>query len=93
MNTVFIPLMYLYSSHFHPRPFINHTVLVQLLVQGFLFGPAVILAALLVGHLLGHGRPRLRVVRGKLGVDALLDGLDRELLLALCLLSAAVPPG
>lgn len=50
----------------------------RLFVQLFLSGLAILFAALLRRHVLGHGRAGMGLMRRKLGVDAttVFDGLD-----------------
>ena len=55
----------------------------HLFVQLLLPRLAVVLRALLLGHVFGLGRTGVRVEGRELGVGLLLDGLDAELLLGL----------
>lgn len=63
----------------------------DIMLESFLFVElslsllAILLAALLRGHVLHNGRAGMSLVMSRLGIDALvlLDGLDAELLLAL----------
>ena len=59
----------------------------ELFVQFLLSSLALILASLVLGHVLGHDRARVGFVCRCLGIVAVLDGLDRELLLRLGLYS------
>ncbi len=58
----------------------------RLLVQGLLLGLAVLLGSLLRRHVADLSRARVGTKRGELGLfraAALIDGLDRKLLLVL----------
>ena len=63
-----------------------HLWYVRLLIQGLLLGLAVLLGALLRRHIVDLSRARVGAKRSKLGLlraAALIDGLDRKLLLVL----------